>query len=250
MVKARSDRRDVVVALLCGLVTAGLTTAVLAVTALPALAHAAAGLKDPRHNRQLSQATTAACDAAPDGATCVRLALKDINAARASEGVGPMRLPRHFRSYSGPQQLLVLSNLERIGRGLPPVLGLSRPLDRDARAGALGFRDPFPTHFYGTAWSANFAYGFASTLESDFEWMYNDGFGSFNYDCQTPHAPGCWGHRHDILFKFAQPIVMGAAVTRSQGSVEMSELFVGGDSETGPGQPDHPLAPAWSSLRH
>ena len=254
-VNTRPNGHYVVVKLVCGLLTATATIMLLALSALPALAQAGAtsrGLRDPRHDRRLSPGTVTACESAPNSPTCIELALQDINAARASEGVRPMRLPRRFASLTGPQQLMVLSNLERIGRGLPAILGLAAPLDRDARAGALGFRDPYPSHLHGDAWSANFAYGFNSTLESDFEWMYDDGYrrGGFNYDCQVPHAPGCWGHRHDILAAFGPPVVMGAAVTHSRGWVEMSELFVFGDRATGPGQPDHPLAPTWSSLRH
>ena len=167
-----------------------------------------------------------------------------------------MRLPRHFSSLTGPQQLMALSSLERIGRGLQPVVGLAAPLDRDARRGDLAFTDPYPTHFNGDAYSANFEYGYSSTLESDFAWMYDDGYGSFNYDCQHPHASGCWGHRHDILgtglpsMIVVEPLVMGAAVTHARGSTEMSELFVFGDRRTGPGQSDHPLAPTWSTISH
>jgi hypothetical protein len=251
MADSGSSRRDIAVALVSGLLAAAITTALLA---LPALARPAAvhGVKNPSHNRRLTQATVTACDSSPNGAACTRLALADINAARKSEGVGPMRLPRHFSSLTGPEQLMALSNLERIGRGLPPILGLTARLDRDARAGALRRTDPSPTHFYGVAhaYSANFEYGYSSTLESDFAWMYDDGYGSFNYDCPYPHALGCWGHRKDILLQYAPPIVMGAAVTHANGATEMTELFLFGDRETGPGQPDHPLAPTWRTISH
>lgn len=262
MVFSGSRKREMGVAPASGLFAAAIAGAIaavlLALTALPASARPAAvhGVKDPRHNRQLSQATLSACQTSPDGASCIRLALADINAARKSEGVGPMRLPRHFSSLTGPQQLMALSSLERIGRGLQPVVGLAAPLDRDARRGALAFMDPIPTHFDGDAYSANFEYGYSSTLESDFAWMYDDGYGSFNYDCKHPHAAGCWGHRHDILGTgmpstiVVEPLMMGAAVTHARGSTEMTELFMFGDRNAGPGQADHPLAPTWNTISH
>jgi hypothetical protein len=43
---------------------------------------------------------------------------------------------------------------------------------------------------------------------------------------------------------------MGAAVLISHHELAMTELFIFGDRDTGRGQPDHPLAPTWSSLSH
>jgi hypothetical protein len=198
----------------------------------------------------MSQATVNACQSAPDSANCVRLALIDINAARHSEGVGPMHLPGRFRALTRPQQLMVLSNLERIGRGLPAILGLTSRLDRAARRGALNFGDPVPPsnwYTFSNGYSSNFAYGFNSTLEADFEWMYDDGVGSGNLDCTSSDQSGCWGHRHDILWHFSAPIAMGAGYGTGQYGPSMTELFVGGDTRTGPGQPDAPVVRPSSS---
>jgi len=218
----------------------------LAVVSTAAPATAATG--DPPANRTLSQATVSACHASAVGQACQSAALADLNAARAAEGVGPMQLPGDFASLTVPQQLLVLSNLERVDRGLVAIIGLSAPLDQDATTAAQQDRDPQPTNFYGNAWSANWEGGYASPFEADFVWMYDDGPGSANIDCPAPGDPGCWGHRHDILFAFQSPAVMGAGAAAGQFGASETELFVGGDSQTGPGQPDAPLTPTWASI--
>ncbi|MBV9212082.1 MAG: hypothetical protein JOZ25_00360 [Actinobacteria bacterium] len=171
------------------------------------------------------------------GVACITSALADINAARAAEGVRPMVLPAGFASMSVPVQLLNLANLERVDRGLSPILGLAASLNRDAQAGAAQDTDPMPTNFYGDEATSNWAGGYDSTLEADFAWMYDDGLGSPNIDCSAADPSGCWGHRHDILWQFSAPIAMGAGYARGQYGASMTELFVGGDYETAPASP-------------
>ncbi len=214
--------------------------------AVVAVAHRA--VANPSANRRLSPGTVAACFGRPSSRACVAHALRDINAARASEGVMPMVLPAGFGSLSVPWQLLVLSNLERVDRGLAPAVGLASPLDQDAAAAATADVDPTPGAMYGNLWTANWAGGYSSPLEADFVWMYDDGYGSGNGDCRAPAAPGCWAHRHDILARFDLPIAMGAAGGRGAYGPSLDELFVGGDRRTGTGQPDAPLAPTWSAI--
>ena len=212
----------------------------------PAAALAAAA--DPPVNRTLSQATLQACRANSGAPACVTSALADLNAARAAEGTGPMQLPGDFGTLSVPQQLLVLSNLERVDRGLAPVIGLSGPLDQDALTGAQNDADPQPTQFNGNAATSNWEGGYGSPLEADFVWMYDDGLGSGNVDCTPSDQTGCWGHRHDILWPFDAPVVMGAADAQGQFGPSQTELFVGGDRQTAPGQADAPLAPTWATI--
>ena len=209
---------------------------------------AASAFTDPPANRDLTEATLRACQTGPTSAACQSAALADINAARAAEGIGPMQLPGDFSTLTVPQQLLVLSNLERVDRGLVPVLGLSGPLNQDALTGAQSDADPQPTQFNGDAWTANWEGGYGSPLEADFVWMYDDGFGSNNIDCNSPSDPGCWGHRHDILWPLDAPAVMGAADAQGQFGASQTELFVGGDRATAPGQADAPLAPTWATI--
>jgi hypothetical protein len=219
--------------------------ALLALVLIPATASAGTG--DPAANRSLSSATYSACSGDPSSGACVGSALADINAAHAAEGVAPMVLPSGFASMPVSVQLLNLANLERVDRGLAPILGLSAALNQDAQTAAAQDEDPLPTHFYGTAATSNWAGGLDSALEADFEWMYDDGLGSFNLDCTSSDQSGCWGHRHDILWAFSTPIAMGAAVATGQYGRSMTELFVGGDRDTGAGQPDAPVVTPSSS---
>ena len=62
--------------------------------------------------------------------TCEQEELEAVDNARAKEGVGPMYLPSSFNSLSGDEQLLVVIDLERVGRGLPPFTGIVASLDR------------------------------------------------------------------------------------------------------------------------
>jgi hypothetical protein len=216
----------------------------------PALAASHPGLADPTSNRQLSSATTQACYVAPAGAACLAGAVADLDAARAAEGVGPVSLPGDWSSLTLAQQLLVISNLERVDRGLVPMLGLSARLNGYALQGAEAGEDPpFPNPLGGDAGTANWAGGYPSALEADFSWMYDDGPGSPNIDCHQAGDPGCWGHRDDTLWPFDAPAVMGAAqATSQQYGLSLTELYIGGATEAGPGQADAPLDPTWSAI--
>jgi hypothetical protein len=194
--------------------------------------------RDPASNRSLSPATLWNCQVSPAGAACVNSVLAAINQARAAEGVRAMRLPAGFAGLGQPQQLLVIANLERSARGLVSAVGLSRGLDGNALVAARANHDPVPSPFYGTAYGSNWAGGLGSPLAVDFLWMYDDGPGSFNIDCRSARAAGCWGHRHDILSPYRAPLAMGAAVA----GTSMTEVFVGGDTRTRPGQADAPVA--------
>ena len=214
------------------------TFAVSAITLL-SLATAASAqdpIPDPSANRTLSGSTNQACYSDPSSAACTDGALADINAARAAEGVVPMVLPGDYASLTVPQQLLVLANLERVDRGLAPIEGLSSSLDADAELGAEGDEDPPFDNIYGNAATANWEGGYSNPLESEFGWMYDDGLGSNNLDCTVGHTSGCWGHRHDTLWDFSEPAVMGAAYDPNTGDgPSQAEVFVGGDTETGQG---------------
>jgi hypothetical protein len=205
----------------------------------PAAASAASG--DPSANRPLSRSTLINCSYDASSSSCINSALADINAARAAEGVPAMVLPNNFASMTVPVQLLNLANLERVDRGLAPILGLSAALNQDAQNAAAQDADPMPTHFYGDMATSNWAGGDASSLEADFEWMYDDGMGSGNLDCTSSDQSGCWGHRHDILWHFSAPIAMGAGYGSGQYGPSLTELFVGGDTKTAPGEPDAPV---------
>lgn len=198
---------------------ASLSMAVLGALATAGPA-AAAGILPPNNPPADIAPTAASCTAGalPDTSpACVTADLAEINAARATEGVGPMRLPTDYAQLTGAEQLFVVTNLERVDRGLPPMTGLAGALDTLAAQGAGHGADP-PLPASGVSWAgAIWAGGFPSTLEADFGWMYNDGPGSDNLDCTTPTAPGCWGHRDIILASPAGAALVAGAAT-GQGS--------------------------------
>jgi hypothetical protein len=115
-------------------------------------------------------------------------------------------------------------------RGLPPLSAMATALDQAAAQGASNDADPVPpSGFPMSSWTSNWARGVGSPLEAIYFWMYDDGGGSPNADCQQAGGPGCWGHRDDILAPFAcSPCLMGTAVDPSAwyGSPSWAELLV------------------------
>jgi hypothetical protein len=194
------------------LATPALTTPALTTPALasPSRVHVQAGSlpphpANPAHNLQPVPDYHAVC-AARRAAACRQDILAAINRAHRHEHRKPVVLPRDFTRLSAAEQVFVSTDLERISRHLPPVLGLTAQLDRYALAGARADRDPgFPSRLgggdalraAGSVWSSAF-----STLDPDYNWMYLDGWGgpdrTPNEDCTSARAPGCWAHR-DIL---------------------------------------------------
>jgi hypothetical protein len=174
---------------------------------------------------------------------CDKAALRDFGKVRATEGLAPMTLPKGFARLSAAHQLLVLTNLERVDRGLRAFPGLSKRLNGLAAKGAKAQTDPgFPSPFPGTRGGSNWADFGTSTLLADFVWMYDDGPGSPNSDCTSPSAAGCWGHRHNILHRYDKPLVMGAAVAHHGSSIAAE--YIGGD------RADHATSARWSHFRH
>ena len=202
------------------------------------------GRRDPSTNRTLSDATMRECSDNPSGQSCTSAVLAGVDAARAREGVRPIRLPADWATRSATQQLFLVADLERVDRGLVPAAGLARSLNRRAWAGARANTDPSLEPMNGNWAGSNWAGGFGSVLEADFEWMYDDGPGSPNIDCAAAGQSGCWGHRDNILAPYQAPLAMGAAVV----GVSMAELFVGHDVATGPHQADALGAPRWPAV--
>ncbi|HET9077508.1 MAG TPA: CAP domain-containing protein [Acidimicrobiales bacterium] len=177
---------------------------------------------DPPASLDASIAQKDACWVpSPDVAACNSAALADINRARAGEGLGPLALPADFYSLGTVGQVLAVANAERTSRGLP-ALPENPALDRMAAAGAAAGADP--TGPAGYTWGSNIAWGDPTALAADFGWMYDDGPGSPNIDCRAAGDAGCWGHRRNILAPW--PGASGAGVFVSNGSVQLTELFV------------------------
>ena len=158
-------------------------------------------------------------------ASCDSAALNDINSARASEGYGPLRLPSGFESLPSRAQIIIVANAERTSRGLP-ALPENSNLDNMAQAGAQanGGQGADPTGPNGYSWGSNIAWGDPTALSADFGWMYDDGPKSENIDCSSAGAPGCWGHRENILAPWGG--ASGAGVYNHNGTVQLTELFV------------------------
>jgi hypothetical protein len=173
---------------------------------------------------------------------CDKAALRDFDKVRATEGLAPMTLPNGFATLPAARQLLVLTNIERVDRGLRTFPGLSKRLNGLAAKGAKAGTDPpFPSPFPGDFGGGNWAGVGTSALLADYVWMYDDGPDSPNGDCPKKSSPGCWGHRHNILHAYDRPLRMGAAV--AQHGRSMAAEYIGGDSA------DHVSTARWSHTR-
>ena len=154
-------------------------------------------------------------------APCLAATLQATDNARAREGMGPLALPSNYGALTAAEQLFVLTDSERVDRGLPPAIGLVNEFDEDAQAAAQSMTDPSPSAVppgVGVlGWASNWAEN-AGAAGSNYSWMYDDGPGSGNLACGAGGGGGCWGHRDNILgFSAAQiaashgVLVMGAA---------------------------------------
>jgi hypothetical protein len=183
-----------------------------------------------------------ACDRGTDQ-QCQAAVVQVIDQARHAQGVVPLVLPPYYDSATVVQQLLVLTNLERVNRGLPGFTGLSSHLDLLAQTGASTNGDP--TGPAGTSWGSNWAGGESSAILADFDWMYDDGYGSPNVDCTRALAAGCWDHRANVLANYGPHPAMGSGATKVNGVTSMTELFSSG----GPGHLDYRVPTTLAELR-
>jgi hypothetical protein len=166
---------------------------------------------------------------------CIANALATIDNARAIEDVPPLSFDiAAFEAMAPPEQLFAIANLERVDRGLQPFKFQTAQLNQFAQTGADDSDDPVPTTALpGGAqisdWGSNWDGGSVNVLAADDEWMYDDGFGSSNEDCTYAGAPGCWGHRDNILMANASSgcySAMGAATASLASGQSYAEIFV------------------------
>jgi len=143
------------------------------------------------------------------GCTAAQL-LAAIDAAHSSEGVRAMALPSDYSSLSTQQQIIAVIDAERASRGLPKLTE-NATLDADALAGARTGTDPSLGHVTGWGGSIWAATPSASVLLADYLWMYDDGPGGTNIDCQGSNTAGCWGHR-DVILGWTATVSGGVAV--------------------------------------
>jgi uncharacterized protein YkwD len=154
-------------------------------------------LSNPPRSIPPSAAFVAACEGTSKPTpACTSAALENIDSARATEGIGHLKLPLSYSTMSFDRQLLFVTNAERSARKLGS-LAENRSYDQLAQVGADNHTDPIGPP--GKSWGSNWAGGVADPLAADFLWMYDDGPDSPNGDCPRAGAPGCWGHRDNIL---------------------------------------------------
>jgi len=186
------------------ILVAGALALVLAATAVAGWAG-----KDPAHNYRLGNLPSA-CQRAPRGKTCINAGVYYLDKARARLGISAYALPADFPSLTPAEQIFVLTNLDRVQYGLPPIPGLTTALNNDAYArGVRADGDPSPSNTaHVTGWNANWAGWYNNVVEAYESWMYNDGVGSGNIDCTRSNQRGCWGHRHNVLWRFGRTTIL------------------------------------------
>ena len=167
-------------------------------------------------------------------AVCVN----DMNGVRAAqENLPPLTLPSNWSSLSTPEQIFVWANLERTSRGEVAITNLVNTYASAVQAGLTNDADPDVTNAPGAALSI-WAGSYATELGAQYGWMYDDGPGGENADCTSPTAPGCWGHRDNILSDastFGNPTEMDAgAGTDSGGAVDYDAALVVNPNPTPP----------------
>jgi len=133
---------------------------------------------------------------------CISATTQATTAARAHEGLGAMVLPSNYAALTPGEQLFVLTDIERVDRGLPPVVGMVAQLNSNAQNAAATNTDPTPVSVPPgstvMSWASNWAEG-AGPLGSNYNWMYDDGPGSGNIGCTASTPSSCWAHRDNIL---------------------------------------------------
>lgn len=134
---------------------------------------------------------------------CMEAEIAGINSARTEEGVAALSWPSSLYSLSQADQEFVLADEERVGRGLPAIAGLTSGASQVATQAAQANADPDGLDVPGAiAYASNWAEDYGP-LGSMFDWMYNDGPGSFNLDCTATNSSGCWIHRDNILLNIS-----------------------------------------------
>ena len=183
---------------------------------------------------------------APVGAdvsiTCLRLTLGAIDAARAREGVEPMRLPADLGRLSVAEQLFVVVDRERVDRGLPPFAGLSVGLNAAASAAAAAARLPARPGLAFARSDAEWLGAAANGLDADYRWMYADGPGGGIEGCARAGERGCWADRAIVLDRLGvRDLVMGAGYDPTsdpsqddRAGPSLAATFAAGRRGTGP----------------
>jgi hypothetical protein len=167
-----------------------------------------------------------------------QVCVNDMNGVRANqEQLAALALPSNWSSLTGPEQMFVWTNLERTSRAEAPITNLVNSYNSSVQTGLTDDSDPSLSNLPGNSGSI-WAGSYATVLGATYAWMYDDGPGGENSDCTSPTAPGCWGHRDNILADantFGNPTEMDAGVgTDSGGNVDYDAIFVVNPNATAP----------------
>jgi hypothetical protein len=201
----------------------------------PAPASPAKGILPPKNpardvNPSPNFFAARSCQGGGDSATCNAIVVRAITHARSVlEKIGGMSFSlAAYEKLTPVEQLFVTANIERVERGLPPVLVLTRSLDRVAQLGAIADDDPplnkvpgrLPGGGHWVSLGGNWAGGFDNALGSDYGWMYLD-------------SGSAWGHRDNILGRYVTAASCGGArheIAMGAGHIRTGKRY--GDSET------------------
>ncbi len=182
-----------------------------------ASAVAAWGGSDPPHNYRIP-AVPYSCTPAPLGKACVNAAVYYLDKARAKVGLPAYKLPADFPSLTPAKQMFILANLDRIQYGLPPITGLTAALTHDALVGVEAGTDPSPSDTTNvSAWRSNWAAGYRNAPMAYEAWLWDDGVSSGNVECTATNTSACWGHRHNVLWKFGSGAVLAMGAVAGWG---------------------------------
>lgn len=182
-----------------------------------------------------------ACRTHPFAGRCEGIVIRALNHARSVMGEPPYQLPVRFKSLTGAEQLLVLSNQDRGLYRRKLIIGMNATLNTSARRAAAQGSDPAfvdVSGSYPTVGGSNWAAGMASPLIAYYDWMYFDGVSggsSGNLACRQVGDSACWAHRHATLLGLSSShdkLVMGIGHGTESGNVaawtELYEAFLSG----------------------
>jgi len=161
------------------------------------------GILPPRHpayGLSIDEHAQPNCTGAHDhSAVCLDESVALLNSGRRSEHLGPLVLPANWQRLTVPQQLFVMTDLERTARGLPPDSGLARDWDAAAAAGAAAGTDPTTAGSGAHGFESIWAGGMANPIIAMLGLVYDDGLyhdsSSQDIGCSRSDLTTCWGHR-------------------------------------------------------
>jgi hypothetical protein len=159
---------------------------------------------NPKHSLVLDEHLRPDCGGVDDhSGTCQDESVAMLNAGRRDEHLGPLVLPGNWNRLTVPEQLFVMTELERTARGLQPDTGLAADWNVAASDGADAGEDPTSAGSGTSGLESVWAGGDANPIVATVEWIYADGLfpddSSTNGDCSESATSGCWGHRDVLL---------------------------------------------------